>query len=565
MVTAMIKRIGTAFFLLILLVLVSGQALAQTYRFELTQMNVDVFVDEAGTASLEYVFIFKNDPSASPIDYIDIGMPNSEFSLSGSSAEVGDRPVSLSRSDYEGNGSGFAVVLGSAAIPPGMVARVHVFVPNAGSWLYFDNNDKNYASFVFSPVWFGSQYVRGTTNMTVTFHLPPGIAPEEPRWHSAPAGWPSEPETGFDEQGRIIYTWRNEQASASSQYRFGASFPVQYVPAATVTKPSIFERLGISEDNCFTFLCCGGIIFSIVGFSWWSNESSRKRKLQYMPPKVAIEGLGIKRGLTAVEAAILMEESLDKVMTMILFGVIKKGAASVRKRQPLELEVVSPLPEGLQPYEIDFLKAFENTNKAEQRKALQAMTIDLVKTVSNKMKGFSRKETVAYYRDIIERAWKQVETAQTPEVKSSAYDKYLEWTMLDKKYDDRTRDVFQTGPVFVPTWWGRYDPTFSRGSGGGVRPSSSPMPSSGPTGGGVSLPTLPGGSFAASVVTGVQNFSSSVIGNVTDFTNTVTNKTNPIPVTTTSRSTGTRSGGGCACACACACAGCACACAGGGR
>ena len=82
--------------------------------------------------------------------------------------------------------------------------------------------------------------------------------------------------------------------------------------------------------------------------------------------------------------------------------------------------------------------------------------VDLVKSLSRKMKGFSRKETVAYYQDIIERAWKQVEAADTPEVKSEKYDEVMEWTMLDKDYDDRTRRVFTGGPVFVPIWWGRY-------------------------------------------------------------------------------------------------------------
>ena len=52
--------------------------------------------------------------------------------------------------------------------------------------------------------------------------------------------------------------------------------------------------------------------------------------MQYMPPKIAIEGHGIKRGLTAVEAAILMEQPLDKVMTMILFGVVKKECSRSR-------------------------------------------------------------------------------------------------------------------------------------------------------------------------------------------------------------------------------------------
>ena len=125
------------------------------------------------------------------------------------------------------------------------------------------------------------------------------------------------------------------------------------------------------------------------------------------------------------------------------------------------------------PTRLDFLRAFQKENKlGERRKALQAVMIDLVNTVSNKMKGFSRKETIDYYRTIMEKAWKQVEEAQTPEVKSETYDKYLEWTMLDKDYDDRTREVFRTGPVFIPTWWGRYDPTFSRPSASG--PMTSP-------------------------------------------------------------------------------------------
>ena len=32
--------------------------------------------------------------------------------------------------------------------------------------------------------------------------------------------------------------------------------------------------------------------------------------------------------------------------------------------------------------------------------------------------------------------------------------------MLDREYDDRTREVFRTGPVFVPMWWPRYDPGY---------------------------------------------------------------------------------------------------------
>ena len=147
--------------------------------------------------------------------------------------------------------------------------------------------------------------------------------------------------------------------------------------------------------------------------------------------------------------------------------------------------------------------------------------IDLVKSVGEKMKGFSRKETIAYYQDIMKRAWAQVEAADTPEVKSAKFDEVMEWTMLDKDYDDRTREVFQHGPVFVPVWWPRYDPSFGK-------PTSGPV-SSGTPGGSLSLPHLPGSDFAAGIVLGVQNFSSSVVGNIGDFTSGITNITNPPP------------------------------------
>lgn len=538
----------------------SGAAYAQSYLFRLNELRADVFIQADGSTAINYVFVFANAPGAHAIEFVDVGMPNGNFSLSGAAADVDGSPVELSRSDYEGDGSGFAVVLGGQAIPAGQTGALHVSIPRAGSWLRKDSQGDNYASFVFSPTWFGSEYVQGTTNTTVAIHLPPGVKPTEPRWHAAPNGFSEQPQASLDAEGRPVYVWNNPQSRADREYEFGASFPAQYVPASAIKAPSLAETLGIDPELIGTFGCCGAIFAGIIALTYAGNASANRRKLKYLPPKIAIEGMGIKRGLTAVEAAVLLEQPLDKVMTMILFGLIKKNAASVVKRDPLEISPVTPQPEGLYPYEADFIQAFQKPNGSERRKALQAMTIDLVKGVAAKMKGFSNKETTAYYKDIMERAWKQVEEGQTPEVKSETYEKYMEWTMLDKDYDERTRRVF-TGPVYTPVWWPRYDPTFRPSGGGAVVSSSGRSGSSSGGGGGVSMPTLPGSSFAASVVNGVQGFSAGVLGNLQTFTGGVTDKTNPVPVTTSSRG-GSRGGGG---GCACACAGCACACAGGGR
>ena len=186
--------------------------------------------------------------------------------------------------------------------------------------------------------------------------------------------------------------------------------------------------------------------------------------------------------------------------------------------------------------------------------------VSLVRGVSEKIKGFSRQETVAYYRDITKRAWEQVEAANTPEVKSQKYEEVMEWTMLDKDYGDKTQEVFRNMPVFIPMWWGHFDPGFGRAAAG---PVGAPAPAS------VGTPRVPGADFAASMANGVQTFSSKVVGNINEFTSSITSVTNPPPkVSTTSSSRGGFGGGGghsCVCACACACAGCACACAGGGR
>ncbi len=259
----------------------------------------------------------------------------------------------------------------------------------------------------------------------------------------------------------MTYSWVNPDANAYSVYQFGASFPLQYVPESAIVKPGFLEVLGIDPGDLFGFtMCCGffGFFAAIVGLS---ARSTQKRKLQYLPPKIAIEGHGIKRGLTAIEAALLLEQPLDKILTMILFATIKKEAAKVTSREPLELEILSPEPEGMQPYEKGFLEAFSETKASARKKKLQDMMVELVNSLALKMKGFSRRETVAYYKDIITRAWAQVEAADTPEVKSKLYDEVMEWTMLDKDYDDRTRRVFTGGPVIIPTWWGRFDPGYS--------------------------------------------------------------------------------------------------------
>lgn len=531
----------------------TGAASAQTdYSFQLTNEVVHVYLNNDGTISLDYKLTFMNDPGAKVIDFVDLGLPNNSFDFNSITADVGGKRVDVT-TDYQGSGSGVAIDLGQNFIhEKGMV---HVTVGRISKMFYPDDNDQNYASCEFVPTYFGSQYVHGNTNLMVVIHLPPGVATNEPKYHPARGGWPGavEPATGFDAEGRITYTWDSPAADGSSQYTFGASFPKQYIPASAIVTTSIFDILSGFIDTVIGFLpfCCFGLFF--FGIPVLGIFGERKRKLQYIKPTISIEGHGIKRGLTAVEAAIFMGQPLDKIMTMILFSTLKKGGLQVVSKDPLKVELLEPQPEGFQPYESDFVQSMIKPDR-DRRKGLQTMTVNLVKSVTEKMKGFNRKETLDYYKAINEKAWQQVNAAGTPEVKSQMFEEVIEWTMLDKDFDDRARRTF-TGPVFMPMWWGRYDPVYRQPSmPHATLPGMSSIPSS--LGGRVSLP---GADFAASMVGGVQNFSGRILGNLNDFTSGVTKVTNPAPPS--SRSGGGHSGG----SCACACAGCACACAGGGR
>ncbi len=546
------KRIIFLLLILVFLAATPQQALGQDYSFSVPKMIVDAYWNDDGSLALEYTLVFTNDAWGHPIEYVDLGLPNSSFDINTITAFVdGHQVYDISKEGFMGEGdSGVAIGTAPYVIPPGSSGTVQISIGRITNVLYNANEGKDYASAVLKPAYFTSATSSGTTDLTVTFHLPPGILEDEPRYYQAPSGFNEAPDSGFDTEGRVYYRWRNPNANPYTQYEFGASFPKSYVPTSSIVTfnvSNIFNKINLES---LIPLFCVGFFVLITG---WGIISGSRRKLQYLPPKVTIEGHGIKRGLTAVEAAILLEEPLDKVMTMILFSVIKKNSAEVIQRDPLNIKVYKPIPEDLYPYEKDFLQAFRESGSTRQ-KELRDMIVALVRAVSKKMTGFSRRETIAYYRDISKRAWEQVKAADTPEVKSQKFEEVMDWTMLDRDYEDRTRDIFRHQPVIIPTWWGRFDP--------GLGKASVPKTSVAPT----VTSRVPGADFAASVVNGVQTFSSKVVGNITDFTSKITSVTNPAPKYTSSSSRGgSRSGGGCACACACACAGCACACAGGGR
>lgn len=552
----MLKRTICIIALVLLLMgLLVSPAGAQQYAFRVDKNISHVYINKDGSVDVEYWLTFTCLPGYHAIDVVDIGMPNEYYDLSSVKADMNWVPlIDIRPSEYVK--PGVEIHLDSRAIQGGQTGTLHVRF-NVPHMVYYDDEDKNLASVEFVPTWFGEDFVRGTTYLEVNIHFPAGVTGDQTKWH-----YQQFTSTGVVD-GRLVFTWVNEQASGAKAYQFGVSFPKQYVDV-------VYEAPSFDLAAVFTSLCsflgnpCVWIagfwgFIALIGFA--GNAAQKRRRMKYLPPTLSVEGVGIKRGLTAVEAAILLETPLNKVLTMILFGLLKKGAVTVLSDDPLRLEVTDPRPQDLRDYEAGFLDCVSEKGTLKEGDLSQVI-VKLVQDVNQKVKGFSRRDTAAYYRDIVSRAWQQVESEATPEVKSQRFDEALEWMMLDEEFEDRTKRTFREGPVFVPMWWGHYRPW---GYGRDLVPSQpSPRPSTAaPTSkrGPVSLPTLPGAAFADTIVTGMEKTAGKIVSSVERFTGGVTQVTNPPPVSARSGSRG----GGYSCACACACAGCACACAGGGR
>ena len=122
----MMRRLMTMVLVVILALSITTRALAQSYSFRLDKEAVNVYWNADGTMSLDYVFTFTNQQGAHVIDFVDVGLPNNSYIYNTITADVNGSPVSVS-TDYQGQGSGVAVDMGSHAIQPGQTGSVHVF------------------------------------------------------------------------------------------------------------------------------------------------------------------------------------------------------------------------------------------------------------------------------------------------------------------------------------------------------------------------------------------------------------------------------------------------------
>jgi hypothetical protein len=278
-----------------------------------------------------------------------------------------------------------------------------------------------------------------------------------------------------------------------------------------------------------------------------------------------METLGVKRGLTAVEASYLLDMKPTQIVTEILYSLLQKRAVWATQTNPaLKLQVLSPYENKTGPvenplryYEIDFLDSLKADGTLDEEKLAHTIMF-LRDTVEQRLQGYSRKDTIDYYKKIVDQAWSQVQQAGTEQLASNAYNEQLLWLLLDPNQKTKTETIFQNR-VFQPDplwfwWWYGYTtyhphPTYQPNIQVPTQPGKPP--------------TIPGADFANTIATSVEKTSNNIVVNIEKFANSI------VPPPPKASHEPARNGADCvcacaACACACACVSCACACAGGG-
>lgn len=488
-------------------------ALAQEYRFGIDRAEVTVTLSPNGDAKIHYLLDFACDKMAHPIDVVDIGMPNmaahEPIGAAMNGTPLPNSAIFIS-SYLEPRGCGYEVRLGEHTIHPGQSGRFQ-FVAVEHDMVWEDTTDDSQVSFRFTPTWFGNEYVSGTTELTVRVLLPIEMTDllevrDRIRWHGGLEEFKRVGIMGGESQVSVAFA---NKVRLTGPHMVGVSFPKKYM--THWKKDTIFSiltrwlegnpnmRIGFSVAGFILFgfafflstrgsgwsvfillMAVGGfifykivlapLVFILIATVLLVLVFLRRRrfgKKNYLGAIASVEGVGIKRGLTAPLAALLVEAPFGKVLMMLLFGLMKKGVLKMESSSPLRFTVlakhnlkghtwsIAKKHLKLKRYERNLLGIL-NANAGIAVASIDCSDVikELVETLVKDMHGYDLTQTQQYYRQKVEQAWKKVADEGHRELKQKQVDKEFDWLMATDNWLIRMSEFeAHHHHRIVPYWW----------------------------------------------------------------------------------------------------------------
>jgi hypothetical protein len=577
---------------------------AQAYLVHVPELQLDVFVEADASVQVDYRIVLVN--RGRPLDAVDIGMFHDRYDAGSITASLdGEAMTSVRPSPYVS--PGVEVVLEPAlALDARGVFELSATVPDM---VYQDTTRDDYASLRVTPTWFGAEYVRGETQLKIAVHLPAGIDPAE-ILHQTP------PPTAIAlRSDRVVVIWE-DQHTVTGPYEVGISLPKRELDRVVeMTALGLFLRWfrqsGDAQVLAWLLLSAvlGVFFFRLTGGTGWTvflvlaaglalafyhsvrvhlwawallpiacalmvGLRRRRTRRAYLPPIASVEGGGIKRGLTAPEAAMLLELPAGRVIALVLVGLLKKRVIQLQRDAPLQVAIAhafdvpkrARIAEAsrrnvvLRSYEHAFLACL-GPGRLEDIDFAPAL-YELGRHTAQRLVGFDVEASRDYYQRIVERAWKEVGALADLDKRAALAEKKLDWLLI--RDDHQVVVPRLLGADYRPPWW-------ELGAGGdAVAGSSSPPAPSDVSAGDVAASFA--GRLEALAAQAMSSLTAEIVrpeGGVLDLSGADRLPTGFFAelLRGGNLDSGGGGGGGMSGGSGCACAGCACACAcaGGGR
>jgi hypothetical protein len=555
------KKLACLAFILLVAASMMPQAFSQdTYSWQVNYQHVVLDIDPSGNVLMTY----EVDANVQQGEWNEVWIPMTTRDMQVSGVADGNgkqHSFSVDTGDMQIKTQGWDLKPGDH-----VYLRINSTLPGFA----YQSSTAGYDIVTFSPpTW--DMYIN---NNTVKYYLP-GNVPKDQVFTGT--GLPQYDNFGVEDNRTWVY-FQNAGLEPNGVFTTAVSFPDSYMAqgAAMATEmpnapPSSGSdgstgTIGALMSSLLSFSCPA--IFALFMFIVILGIAGSSRRKPYTSPVVSMDGVGINKDLDPAEAATLLRIDPRRILTMIMFGMMKKGNIKLVSTDPLRVELTSR--EGLNYYEKLFADSIYKHTLLES-KLLECFKV-LSRRVVDKTRPYCRKDTEDYYRSKIDEAWAAIKAVDTPELKLEKYDTSMFWLMADEQFAKKTKDYVADVPdsrtVIVPNyywWYPYYWGTPAPGYGAPQTPTgTASVPRQGAP---ANSTTASVESFANSISSSVESMSASVVTGVESFLG-VRNAANAPPPTGGQASYHPGGGSSCACvSCACACAhcACACACAGGGH
>jgi hypothetical protein len=258
----------------------ASSAGGQQRQFHLEHEWSKIWINQDGAIDLLNDISITLD-SGPDINYVSVGQPQRDFTVGSAVDQYGN----LLETNDVSSGNDYEVeVKLSKPLVSGQTIRFNL-TTNVAEMIYEDTQNPGNVGMQFIPTWWQEARIR---DLRVLIVLPPGVSQDKVK---TTINW----DNVLSESDQLAIYWERQGLVPNQQFVFGISFPKEFIQSYTSKPTGVTAFLQQYGPAFLVTIAAVGLVGVIV---------FKARKRSYRVPMVSIETLGIRRGLTAVEASL---------------------------------------------------------------------------------------------------------------------------------------------------------------------------------------------------------------------------------------------------------------------